>query len=82
MNNYEQVKIKLSALEEQMQAKVPNLAGILADIRRTLNKDREVVTLLTDEEQRLIIEGLKKHTKAVLVTTKSKAKTKINLEEL
>lgn len=59
---------KLAQLEEAMLAKTPNMPTLLRDIHRELKADPDIVTLLSDEECSILVNGLKQQTKTVIAT--------------
>ena len=75
-NQVFEVREKLAALEEQLQAVQPNIASNLRDIHRILKQDPEVVTLLSEAECSILVRGLKKQTATTIATTAKKKTTK------
>lgn len=70
---------KLQSLEEALISSHPAMPGILRDIHQQISKDPELVTVLTDEQIGVIVNGLKKQTNTELsgsVAKQSKAKDK------
>ena len=71
-----EVKEKLASLEAALLEKLPTMPTILRDIHRSLKADPDVVTLLTEEEIAILINGLKKQTGTVVATSALKAPRK------
>lgn len=69
-----EVREKLAMLEKELVKATPNIKGLLREIHRELKTDPELVTILTDEQCRTLIRGLKKQT-AVEISTKVLSKT-------
>ena len=57
-----QIKEKLARLEAALLEKTPNMPTLLREIHTALKKDADVVTLLTEEECNILVQGLKKQT--------------------
>lgn len=67
-----EVQEKLCQLEEALLAGTPNMPTLLRDIHRTLKRDHDIVTLLSDEECSILVRGLKKQTATVIATSAAK----------
>ena len=80
MNLADQVKENLFKMEECLNDRIPGLPTLLRTIHTQLKKDPEVVTLLSDEECNILVEGLKEHTKIELAAKAIKAKPKTALK--
>lgn len=80
------LQMKLAELSESILAAHPRLPVLLRDIHTQLLKDPDQVTLLSEEDIRLIVTGLKQQTKTEIATSALKSKTKsakkITLEDL
>lgn len=77
MNNADTVREKLLVLESRLKDNLPNIKDILRDIHSTLKNDPDVVTILTEDEVAILVNGLIKQTQStvigkVLNTKKSK----------
>lgn len=57
-----EIKEKLARLEAALNESTPGIATLLRDIHSSLKKDADVVTLLSEEECNILVEGLKKQT--------------------
>lgn len=67
MTPHEQVRANIISLQSALLSAHPTMPGLLQQIHRQLKQDPEVVTLLSEEEINIVIEGLKKQTNVVLV---------------
>ena len=82
------IKEKLAMLDDSLKENLPNMATILRDIHTQLKDDPDTVTLLSEEECNILVEGLKAKTQTVIATAalkSSKAKKalkKTTLEDL
>jgi len=72
MTPADQVREQLASLDEALNAKTPNLPALLRVIHGQLKKDSEIVTLLSEEECSVLVNGLKEHTKISISTTATK----------
>lgn len=82
-----EIQEKLARLESALQASTPGIATLLRDIHSTLKKDPDVVTLLSEEECNILVQGLKKQTATEIATsalkgTKKKAMSKMTVSDL
>jgi hypothetical protein len=68
---YEQFKMKLATLEQQLNDQVPDFASTLRDVHRELSNDSNIVTILSPAEIGLIVSGLAKHTYTTIVPAKN-----------
>lgn len=71
-----QIKEKLARLETALNEKLPGIATLLRDIHSSLKKDPDVVTLLSEEECSILVQGLKKQTATEIATSVIKAPKK------
>ena len=71
-----QVQEKLASLEALLQSAAPGIATLLRDIHSTLKKDPEIVTLLSEEECAILVNGLKKQTQTEIATAAIKSPRK------
>lgn len=67
---------KLSELEGMLLAAHPSMPTLLRDIHTQLSKDPEIVTLLSEDQIGVIVNGLKKQTQTELSGTALKAASK------
>jgi hypothetical protein len=56
-------------LSEMLEASAPGLPTKLKEIHKKLKADPDVVTILSNEEVSIIVQGLKKQTKTEIATT-------------
>jgi len=83
-----EVKEKLASLEAALLGQLPTMPGLLRDIHRSLKKDPDIVTILTEEECAILVEGLKKQTKTTITTaalkkgSTKKALSKMTVDDL
>jgi len=88
MNLADQVREKLLEMEVAINEHTPQLPTLLRTIHAQLKKDPEVVTLLSESECNILVEGLKEHTKIELAAkitkggTRGKALKQTSLEDL
>lgn len=77
-----EIREKMANLEQALLTKSPELPGLLRTIHAHLSKDPELVTILTEEECNILVEGLKLQTKTSIAETamKKKGKSMKNLE--
>lgn len=57
-----EIKEKLAELEQSLLNKTPNMPTLLRVIHSQLKKDPAIVTLLSEEECSILVQGLKKQT--------------------
>ena len=82
---YEPFKMKLAELEQQLNEQVPGFATTLRDIHREMATDPNVVTILSDEEISIIVQGLARHMDTTVVVAKkssSKRTQPLTIDEL
>lgn len=82
-----EVKEKLAALEDALLKQLPTMPSLLRDIHRSLKADPDTVTLLSDEECSILVQGLKKQTGTAIATAalkgpKKKALSKMTVADL
>ena len=81
-----EIQEKLALLEQALLEKLPTMPNLLRDIHRQLKKDPEIVTLLSEEECSILVQGLKKQTSTNIATsaikTKTKAQSKMTVDDL
>lgn len=71
-----QIKNNIAELQERIHTAHPAMPSLLATIHAALKKDGSLVTLLSDEEIGIIVQGLKKQTQIEIVKEKTKKTTK------
>jgi hypothetical protein len=69
------IKAKILEMNEALLAANPRMPLLLRDIHIHLQKDPELVTIITEEEIGMIVNGLKKQTQTTLVTAVIKQST-------
>lgn len=67
------LRAKISDLQERLLSKHPTMPTLLAEIHRTLRTYPEQVTLLAEDEIRVIVNGLEAQTQTHLVTVTTKS---------
>jgi hypothetical protein len=82
-----EVKEKLAALEQALLKQLPTMPTLLRDIHRSLKADPDTVTLLSEEECAVLVQGLKKQTGTTIATSalkspKKKALSKMTVDDL
>lgn len=82
MNLAEQVKEKLAEVEVCLTDRTPGLAGLLRTIHTQLKKDPEIVTLLSEEDCAILVNGLKEYTKTEISTRAVKKKGGKSLKQM
>lgn len=70
------VKEKIAALEAALLSAAPQLPVLLRDIHTQLKANKEIVTILTDEERSVIVRGLMRQTNVSIADAVSKKKSK------
>ena len=79
-----EIKSKLDELQQALLTAHPTMPTLLRDIHKTLKAQPEQVTLMTDEEIAIIVQGLEKQTNShlaasALKTTKAKKESLKNV---
>ncbi len=77
-----EVKEKLAQLEAALLESLPTMPTLLRDIHRSLKNDPDTVTLLSEEECAILVQGLKKQTQTEIATKVIKAKPRKALSKL
>ena len=67
-----EIKTKLDELYQALLTDHPTMPTLLRDIHRTLKAQPEQVTLMTEDEIQVVVQGLKKQTNTVIVTKTAK----------
>ena len=76
MNLNEQISEKILSLNNALISQHPTMPSLLQDIWKVLKANPDCVTLLTEEEIGVIVNGLKKQTATEIATVALKSKTK------
>lgn len=78
------IKTKLDELEQVLLSNHPTLPTLLRDIHKTLKAQPDIVTLMSEEEIALVVQGLTKQTNSKLVesTLKPSASKKASLKKV
>lgn len=71
----EQLKNRISELQEQLQTGTPGYEGLLHVIHSSLSKDEELVHFLSEDEIGIIVSGLTKNKNMILVAEAVKKRT-------
>lgn len=71
-----EVKEAIASLQNSLLSQHPEMPILLRKIHQQLKADPDIVTLLTEEEIGVIVNGLSKQTNTVIATSISKSKTK------
>lgn len=82
MTPHEQVQEKILALDAAMKAANPEMPTLLRDIHTQLRNDPDVVTLLSEEEIAIIVQGLDKQTGNNLVAKVMSGSKRISAKSL
>lgn len=77
-----EIKEKLAQLEAALLESLPTMPTLLRDIHRSLKADPDTVTLLSEEECSILVQGLKKQTRTEIATKVAKAKPKKALSKM
>ena len=77
-----QVREKLAQLQEALLASTPNMPELLREIHRELKADPDVVTILTEPECAILVQGLMKQTSIAIATSMVKKKPKKSLKSM
>lgn len=81
MNLAEQLKEKVLDLQTKLLEANPTMPILLREIHQHLKQDEELVTLLSEEEIGIIVNGLKKKTATVILSTVAKKGTGKSLKK-
>jgi ribosomal protein L6P/L9E len=68
-----EIKTKLDALQQALLDEHPQIPTLLRDIHTTLKSQPEQVTLMTEEEINIVIQGLEKQTNTYLAAATVKS---------
>ncbi len=77
-----QVQEKLALLEAKLNEAAPGIPTLLREIHQQLKKDPDVVTLLSEEECNILVQGLKKQTATEISTSALKKGAKKSLKKM
>lgn len=77
-----QIKEKLLELEASLLTATPNMPTLLRTIHSQLKKDPDLVTILTEEECAILVNGLKKQTATAIATVAPKKASKKAMSKL
>lgn len=72
MNPIDQVKSTIAELENALLTEHPQMPLLLKSILAQLKSDPDVITLMTEEDIGIIVQGLKKQTKTEISASKTK----------
>lgn len=67
------LQIKVSELQNALLTLHPTMPVLLREIHNHLKKDPEIVTLMTEDEIGVVVNGLKRQTTTEIVTSISKS---------
>jgi hypothetical protein len=81
MTPVEQLKEKVLTLQTAILEAHPTMPVLLREIHQNLKADQEIVTLLSDEEIGIIVQGLMKQTQTVILSTIAKKGTGKSLKK-
>lgn len=87
MTPIEQLREKVATLQNALLTAHPSMPVLLRDIHNHLKQDEEIVTLLSEEEIGIIVNGLMKQTQTVIIAATMKKGTgkslkKVTLDDL
>lgn len=71
LTEYEPFKMKLAELSQALEEEIPGFALLLRDIHREMQKDPNVVTIMTPDEIGTVVKGLTKHMDITIVPAKT-----------
>lgn len=77
-----EVREKLARLEQLLLDKAPGLPTLLRDIHKQLKADPDVVTILTEDECNILVNGLMQQTKTTISTAVMKRKPKKAMKDM
>lgn len=72
MTPYEQIKEQISTLQSALLDSNPRMPTMLREIHTRLKNDPGNVTLLSEEDIRILVSGLEKQTQTTLVSSMTK----------
>lgn len=68
MTPIDQLREKVLTLQNALLTQHPSMPSLLRDIHNNLKQDEEIVTLLSEEEIGVIVNGLMKQTQTVILS--------------
>lgn len=84
-----QIREKVAELDARIKGSLPGLPVLLQEIHKQLQKDPELITILSDEELGVIVAGLEKQTKTEIVSSsvaitaaKKKLKAGVSMDDI
>ena len=77
-----QISQELANLEASLLKETPDMPVLLRKIHTHLKRDPELVTLLTDDEAAILVQGLKKQTSTEIVASAVKKAPKKALSKM
>jgi len=81
-NQAYEIQEKLARLEAALVSSTPGIATLLREIHTGLKKDPDVVTLLSEEECSILVQGLKKQTATEIAVSALKGGKKKSLSKM
>lgn len=66
MNNIEQLRDKILNLDQLIKSQHPGMPTLLREIHQHMREDPECVTLVSEDEILIVVQGLQRHTNAVV----------------
>jgi len=82
MDTHTQVQESIAALQQALLSAHPEMPVLLRKIHQTLRNDPEVVTLLTEDEIGVIVNGLSKQTQTTIATSLATKRTGKTLKSI
>ena len=86
MNKADQISEQIASLQQALVTSNPGMPTMLRTIHQALLHDKDIVTVLTDEEIGVVVSGLMKQTNTVIATAATKKSTKslrnVSLDDL
>jgi len=81
MDMVTQLKEKVLTLQTALLEQHPSMPVLLREIHNNLKQDEEIVTLLSEEEIGIIVQGLQKQTQTIILESVSKKGTGKSLKK-
>ncbi len=83
MTPADQLREQIATLKEALISANPGMPTMLRTIHTALQKDKDIVTLLSEEEIGVVVAGLLKQTNTVITAAKvKKPSSKLSLDDL
>jgi len=76
MTPAEETSLKIVELDAALKSEHPTMPGLLREIFIKCKEDPDIITILSDEERNVIIEGCKKQAQVVITTAAVKGNKK------